>query len=296
MPASTSDKLRSTWNSAPPAPTTVTAVRSPGSTTLACLALNWPTDTSIDFATFGKNADGSPNQASVQEFTGIVSGNNVTSITLTSGGADQGNNIGDIAIMKPTAKGHQDLVDAVKTVLNQDGTLKDGIVTTAKINNGAVTTAKIGSAAVTADKLDFTTFTHIRAYAATSVANPASNAVVQYNTKAYDTLSEFNTSTYTFTALNPGKYQIIARYQFGAGGAGPAESAEITVQKNGATALVSDRMTGSGDANRIMRPLAMGTLDLVAGDQIKAIHTGSPGIRDITGSSVFTFIEIHRVG
>lgn len=147
MPASISDKLKSTWNSAAPAPTNPSASRAPGASTLACTSLNWPTDTAVDFATFGKNADGSVNQASVQEFTAIVSGNNLTGIVLTSGGSDQGNDITDIVVMKPTSKGHQDLVDAMKVTHNQDGSLKDNIVTTAKITNGAVTSDTLAQSA-----------------------------------------------------------------------------------------------------------------------------------------------------
>lgn len=81
---------------------------------------------------------------------------------LTSGGADQGNNITEFVVMKPTSKGHQDLVDAIKASHNQDGSLKDDIVTTAKIADGAVT----------ADTLALSAKDAIGSYSTSEVATP----------------------------------------------------------------------------------------------------------------------------
>ena len=52
----------------------------------------------------------------------------VTIDSLDPGFADKGNNIGDIFMVKPTTGWENDLVDALKQSLKNDGTLKENIV------------------------------------------------------------------------------------------------------------------------------------------------------------------------
>lgn len=155
MAASSADKFTETKGSAGnPSVTTASAPRTVGGTSLTATALtNWPTGTQVHFITYSKNADGTKDNTSQQDWKGTVSSStSLTSMALTNG-TDAGNAIGDYIEMGPTASWAEDLYDGLTQTLNTDGTLQSSIVTTAKINDGAVTTAKLASGAVTSSTL-----------------------------------------------------------------------------------------------------------------------------------------------
>lgn len=153
------DKITQTRSGGDPVVATVATVRASAGATLACDDLsNWPADT-VHFITYQKTAAGGIDYDTLQSFKGIVSGNNIGTVTLQHSptGTDLGNSIGDYVEMAPTASWSQDLYDALSSTLNvADGTLQTGIVATAKIADSAVTTAKIADDSVTNAKLDTT--------------------------------------------------------------------------------------------------------------------------------------------
>lgn len=167
MAALITDKFTETTNGTRPDPTTVTSTRSAAATTLQCAALTgWPTATAVHFATYRTNAQGEKVAGSQCDWKGIVSGTQITNLTLKAG-TDTGNSIGDTVVCMPTAAWAKDLADGLIVSHDQDGTLKAGavdnaavlasnVVTTAKILDANVTTAKLADASITNAKLSTT--------------------------------------------------------------------------------------------------------------------------------------------
>ena len=161
-----------------PSVATVTAARAAGTTMLACDDLaGWATDTAVHFSTFKLNDDGTVDATSQTDWKGIVVNNTITEMTRLAGAVDSGNASGDRVELNPTIGWLDDLITGLLASHKQDGTLKDGIittnsiingaveeakiatdaVTTEKVKDGAITTDKVDEHAVTADKIDFTT-------------------------------------------------------------------------------------------------------------------------------------------
>lgn len=120
MAASNSDLFTATENNGPPVPTTASAERVSGDTTLQGEALtNWSTITKVFFATGTPTTDvnGNPiiNTATLCLWEGIVSGSELTDMILhfSATGTDPGNNIGDIIEMGPSSSWAQALFDGL---------------------------------------------------------------------------------------------------------------------------------------------------------------------------------------
>jgi hypothetical protein len=92
-----------------------------------------------------------------QTFTGIIdtAGNQVTNVVWTAG-TNQGHLLGATVVDYATATHISMVSKGIKVSHNQDGTLKDSIVTTAKINDGAVTAVKVADGSITNVKLNTT--------------------------------------------------------------------------------------------------------------------------------------------
>jgi|GEM_PF-2296558 len=97
MAASISDKITKTTNGSRPVATTVTATRAPGVTTLSGAAFTGWEDstTAVHFQTYSLDASSNVVNSTVCDWKGIVSGTNITNLTLKAG-TDNGNSIGDI--------------------------------------------------------------------------------------------------------------------------------------------------------------------------------------------------------
>lgn len=152
--AAITDKFSGASNGSRPVPTTVTSTRSSGVTTLQCAALTgWRTTNPVHFATYRTDAQGVKIDSSQCDWKGIVSGTQITNLSLRAG-TDTGNAIGDTVVSMPTAAWADDFVDGVSVVLDVDGTLKAGAVdNAAALASDVVTTAKILDSNVTAPKL-----------------------------------------------------------------------------------------------------------------------------------------------
>jgi len=173
MAASTSDNITDVRNGARPVSTTVSSPRSSGGTTLSCAALTgWPTASKVHGVTYQIDSNSNPVSGTQIDFYGIVSGNSITSFTVADG-TDNGNSIGDVVEMLPTAAWGQDLADALTSEHNRDGThsdiTPDGVTTdsvdtdTLVVNTGTtlpagdIATADIANDAVTAAKMIYGT-------------------------------------------------------------------------------------------------------------------------------------------
>ena len=122
-----------------PTVATVTSARVQGATVLVCDDLTgWATDTAVHFSTFQVDASGNVDGTTQTDWKGIVSGNTITDLTYVAGAADSGSTPGDRVELNPTIGWLTDLVAGLLATLKQDGTLKDGVVTSSKIATGVV--------------------------------------------------------------------------------------------------------------------------------------------------------------
>lgn len=226
MAASVNDKLTDTRNAARPNAARVSSGRSGGATTLACDNLaGWPTASKVHFVTYQIDSSSEPVPGTQLDCSGIVSGNNIGSLTVIDG-SDTGNAVNDVVEMLPTAAWGQDLADALTAQHSRTGTHKSITTDTISVSSGTtlpagdIGTADIATAAVTNAKLaadispaNFANPYKFFAYLNVSGQTLASVSAtkVTLNAEAYDTGSNFDTATnYRFTAPVAGFYQIDA--------------------------------------------------------------------------------------
>jgi hypothetical protein len=123
MAAGITDKFTSASNGTRPSPTTLTAIRSIGASSISCGALTgWPTATAVHFVIYTTDTSGNKVAGSQLDCKGIVSGTNITNIVYKAGN-DTGNAIGAIVEAAPTAAWADDMVAGITAHANQDGSL-----------------------------------------------------------------------------------------------------------------------------------------------------------------------------
>lgn len=99
-------------------------------------------------------------EATAVDFSGHVDGTNLEIDDIAPGYTDNGSQVGDIVVIRPTTQWSDNVADVLAVALEDDGTLKDNAVTTAKIADSNVTTAKVADASVTPAKLDSNAIGH----------------------------------------------------------------------------------------------------------------------------------------
>lgn len=140
MAANINDKITTTLDTNNPNVAHVVADRSPGSQTLQLDNIaGWTEETAVHFSTYREDAEEEVIEGTQTDWKAIAntSNNTLTQLTRVAGAADTGNLIGDIVEMMPTASWAADLADALLTIHETDGTLKDKVVGLAKINGGS---------------------------------------------------------------------------------------------------------------------------------------------------------------
>lgn len=136
MSANTADKITDVRNGARPNSARATGTRSAGATSLACDNLaGWPdsTKSKVHFVTYQLDSSSNPVAGTQLDCSGIVSGNTIGSFTVIDG-SDNGNSVGDVVEMLPTAAWAQDLADALDAQHTRTGTHKN------LTNTGGMTT------------------------------------------------------------------------------------------------------------------------------------------------------------
>lgn len=152
MPAATTDKFSKTFNSVNPNVARVNASRAAGVTTLACDNLaGWPTDTVVHFSTYRVSTAGAVVAGTQIDWKGIVSGNNITSLTRVAGATDAGNSINDIVEANPTGNWANDLVSGLLVQHNQDGTHGAVTATSLSVSGNASITGSLTIAGASID-------------------------------------------------------------------------------------------------------------------------------------------------
>lgn len=128
--------------------------------------------------------------------------------------------------------------------------------------------------------------------AGTSIAN--TTLITPFQTELFDTSNSFASNK--FTAPVSGYYQINAQVFMGTAGAGVTENAIIQLRKNGSTTSQpgSDRMNGSGDANRLIKLKLNVLIALAVGDYIEIAST-FVGSRDIAAGADSTWFNGYLV-
>lgn len=247
MAASTGDKFTDTRNAARPNSARVTSGRSSGGVTLACDNLSgWPTTTSskVHLVTYTVDSNSNPVAGTQLDCSGIVSGNNIGSLTVIDG-TDTGNSIGDYVEMLPTSAWGQDLSDGLAVAHNRDGSIKSGaisssnmlgssVVATTALQDSAVTTVKLADSNVTAAKLS-TSAIYLGSTSLTSSSGPTSTSA-----------SDQDIASFTVTVTVPAGGRMVEIRAVGAdfelsGGIGTSYG--IIKIKEGATVLGTTNIT-----------------------------------------------------
>ena len=119
---------------------------------------------------------------------------------------------------------------------------------------------------------------------------------VSLGNKITDTLSEFNTSTYTFTAANSGYYLVMGCIMFSIG-AGVEGDATLAIYKNGSSYFQYQEHIGYGISTTQCSQL----ISLNAGDTISLYGdimdgASSPNFLGYTSPQLGTFLSIQNVG
>lgn len=152
MSANITDLLTQATTNSRPSPTSVSAIRAPGATSLQVLALTgWPTATAVHGITYKINTSGQKIAGTQIDFKGVISGTQINNFT-TKAGTDNGNAIGDIVEAAPTAAWANDLQTWGSTHADELGNLLQTPVVTA-IGTGSIGTTQLASASVTPTKL-----------------------------------------------------------------------------------------------------------------------------------------------
>lgn len=154
MAAGISDHFTNGSNGTRPTPTTLTAIRAIGASSISVGALTgWPTATAVHFIIYTTDTSNKKVAGSQIDCKGIVSGTTITNIVYKAGN-DAGNAIGAIVEAAPTAAWADDVVAGITAHANQDGSLIPAAVQTA-LGQGAAsgagwTTLGVAPATVTA--------------------------------------------------------------------------------------------------------------------------------------------------
>lgn len=123
MAAGITDLITQATNGTRPSPTTLTAIRSIGASSISVGALTgWPTATAVHFIIYTTDTSGNKVAGSQLDCKGIVSGTTITNIVYKAGN-DTGNAIGAIVEAAPTAAWANDMAAALMAHSNQDGSL-----------------------------------------------------------------------------------------------------------------------------------------------------------------------------
>lgn len=113
MAASINDLATQGTNGTRPSPTTLTAIKSVGASSISCGALTgWPTATAVHFIIYTTNTNGAKVAGSQTDWKGIVSGTTITGLVLKAG-TDNGYSVGAVVEAAPTAAWANDVYSAI---------------------------------------------------------------------------------------------------------------------------------------------------------------------------------------
>lgn len=210
--------------------TTLSASIGTGDTTIPLtITTRLPTDTAISLTIDASSPLGVLTPTAREVVTGVVVGTNLTNALRGQDGTTaQAHLSGAIVVDYDTAQVHNDMVSALLTSINQDGSLKpfsgSNIVGTSQLQANAVTSGKIAGGAVGSAQLasgavadaNISGVSALKFYnpykfsynLAATVAATSGQYKILFDTKEFDTGSNYSTSTFRFTAPVSGFYQL----------------------------------------------------------------------------------------
>lgn len=149
MAAQSTDKFKLASNGSRPSPTTLTALKSIGASSITVGALTgWPTTTGVDFCIYTIDTSGNKVAGSQTDWSGTASGTTISNLTLRAG-TDNGYAVGAIVEAGPVAAWADDIVSGINVEHDQDGT--HGAITAASVASaGAISGTTITGTAITA--------------------------------------------------------------------------------------------------------------------------------------------------
>ena len=123
-----------------------------GSGLFSCEALaGWARECS--FVVYEVDSSGNPISGSETDWIGTKNNRNLENLELTAG-VDRDYPVDrTYLVATETAGGRNKLIQGLKNILNDDGTLKDGVVDLSKIPDGSVTATKIAHNSINNDKI-----------------------------------------------------------------------------------------------------------------------------------------------
>lgn len=131
-------------------------------------------------------------EATAVDFAGHVDGSNLEIDEIAPGYTDNGSEVGDIVIIRPTSQWADNVADVLDVAHNDDGTLKDGAVSSSdKLVDGIVTS------------LDKLTFSGARVRSTSPQVIPNTT----YTTLTFGT-EEYDTNSYHDTGSNPERLTV----------------------------------------------------------------------------------------
>lgn len=287
MSASINDLFTAVENGGAPQPTTVTSIRTPGATSLAVAStVQWPTVTAVHFVTGTPTVDTLGNAiidpTTLCLWKGIVSGSSIVDMVLrdSPGGTDPGNAINDIVQMAPDSAWAEDFFLAATAEHDTEGHHTDitpTSVTTPTLDVTSTATFPNGSVNVEAlhNPVKFFALNN----ANQSLAN---NAKMAFNTKLFDTGSNFdNVTNNRFTAPVAGFYLFSAVVYCQSNGS--ASPAGFNFYKNGAQ-YARGGLGYNGSADQA--PAGTIVMQLAAGDYVEIFTVfGGGGPLVVVGQS-----------
>ena len=138
MAAQSSDKFKLASNGSRPSPTTLTALKSIGASSITVGALTgWPTTTGVDFCIYTIDTSGNKVAGSQTDWSGTASGTTISNLTLRAG-TDNGYAVGAIVEAGPVAAWADDIVSGINVEHDQDGT-HGAITPTSVVSSGPIT-------------------------------------------------------------------------------------------------------------------------------------------------------------
>lgn len=125
MPAAITDKFNQATNGTRPVPTTLTATRAIGASSITVGALTgWPTATAVHFSIYQVDTSGNKVAGSQTDWKGTASGTTISNLTLEAG-SDSGDSVGAIVECGPTAAWANDVVNGILVDHDQSGQHKN---------------------------------------------------------------------------------------------------------------------------------------------------------------------------
>ena len=196
-----------------------------------------------------------------------------------SGGTNYGWDIGDVFVIEADLGG-QFFVDFAR--IRQDAAI-DGDLTM----GGTITTPN----------LIVSGLSHVRAKTS-SAGSYATGATIQYGTEDYDTLNEYSTSTYKFTATKAGKYLVTAAIFCDTQSYNSGNSVQLGVKKNSTVIAYGLRAFAPSTASWFLTSNVTTVIDLAVSDTLEIIISHDRAAGNVTlwtGSSAGNYFCVERL-